>query len=100
MQINTPVLVGWIVMAAVTAVGWWAVVNLIPWFMSQDEVILKLAQATQREARLREALKEIIEKCEDEDWEYMFGDIITRAKQALKDTGDGSIQTDQEETRL
>lgn len=86
MQINTPVLVGWIVMAAVTAVGWWAVVNLIPWFMSQDEVILKLAQATQREARLREALK--------------FGDIITRAKQALKDTGDGSIQTDQEETRL
>lgn len=41
----------------------------------------------QREARLREALKEIIEKCEDEDWEYMFGDIITRAKLALEETG-------------
>lgn len=42
-------------------------------------------QATQREARLREALTEIVEKCEDEDWEYMFGDIIARAKQALEE---------------
>lgn len=37
-------------------------------------------------ARLLEALVEIIEKCEDEDWEYMFGDIIMRAKQALKES--------------
>lgn len=37
-------------------------------------------------ARLREALTEIIEKCEDEDWEYMFGDSIARAKDALKET--------------
>lgn len=37
-------------------------------------------------ARLREALTEIIEKCEDEDLEYMFGDIMDRAKDALKET--------------
>ena len=45
----------------------------------------ELAQTKQREARLREALTEIVEKCEDEDWEYMFGDIIARAKQALEE---------------
>lgn len=37
MQINTPVLVGWIVMAAVTSAGWWAVVNILLWFMTQVE---------------------------------------------------------------
>ncbi len=47
----------------------------------------ELAQATQREARLREALTETVDKCEDEDWEYMFGDIIARAKQALEEVG-------------
>ncbi len=50
-----------------------------------NKLKLELAQATQREARLREALTEIVEKCEDEDWEYMFGDIIARAKQALEE---------------
>lgn len=43
-----------------------------------------IEQQRQEIARLREVLVEIVEKCEDEDWEYMFGDILIQAKQALK----------------
>lgn len=44
-----------------------------------------IEQQAQEIATLREALVEIVEKCEDEDWEYMFGDILIKAKQALKE---------------
>ena len=45
----------------------------------------KIEQQGEEIARLRAALVEIVEKCEDEDWEYMFGDILIKAKQALKE---------------
>lgn len=46
---------------------------------------VRFQQLESENKRLREALTEIIEKCEDEGWEYMFGDVMDRAKDALKE---------------
>lgn len=56
--------------------------------LETDYILIGTQNREQKDeiARLRGALTEIIEKCEDEDWEYMFGDIMRRAKYALKET--------------
>lgn len=46
---------------------------------------VRFKQLEEENTKLRAALVEIVEKCEDEDWEYMFGDILIQAKQALKE---------------